>query len=70
MRTNIVIDDELMHEAPLITGNQTKRATVEAGLRALIRAWRATGLRALRGKALREGDLEDIRTDVAATKTW
>ena len=37
MRTNIEIDDELMTEALRLTGLKTKRAAVEAGLRALIR---------------------------------
>jgi Arc/MetJ family transcription regulator len=36
MRTNIVIDDELMAEAMKATGLTTKRAVVEAGLARLI----------------------------------
>ena len=34
MRTNIEIDDELMARALGLTGLRTKRAVVEAGLRA------------------------------------
>lgn len=36
MRTNIVIDDELMKEAMEAVGTKTKKETVEAGLRELI----------------------------------
>ena len=36
MRTNIELDDELIAQAMTATGLPTKRATVEAGLRALI----------------------------------
>ena len=37
MRTNIVIDDNLMLDALQITGLKTKKEVVELGLRALIR---------------------------------
>ena len=37
MRTNIDIDDDLMAEAQRATGLPTKKATVEEGLRFLIR---------------------------------
>ena len=37
MRTNIEIDDELLSQAMTATGLPTKRATVEEGLRLLVR---------------------------------
>ena len=37
MRTNIEIDDELLSQAMTATGLATKRATVEEGLRLLVR---------------------------------
>ncbi len=37
MRTNIEIDDTLMRKAMRASGERTKRATVEAALRTLIR---------------------------------
>jgi Arc/MetJ family transcription regulator len=37
MRTNIEIDDQLLAEAMIAAGEKTKRATVEAALRALLR---------------------------------
>ncbi len=33
MRTNIVIDDQLMHEALQVSGYKTKREAVEEGLK-------------------------------------
>ena len=40
MRTNIEIDDELLQEALRVSGLRTKRAAVEAELKALIRLGR------------------------------
>lgn len=61
MRTNIEIDDRLMREAMRRTGNRTKRATVEAGLRALLDIHKQTGIRKFRGKVDWEGNLEQSR---------
>ena len=36
MRTNIVIDDDLMNQALLISGCKTKKEAVEEGLKLLI----------------------------------
>ena len=63
MRTNIVIDDDLMERAKKATGLDTKRAVVEAGLRMLLRLERQQGIRKLRGKIRWEGDLEQSRRD-------
>ena len=63
MRTNIVIDDELMERAKKVTGLKTKRAVVEAGLRGLVRLEGQQKIRALRGKVRWEGDLEQMRLD-------
>ncbi len=49
MRTNIVIDDKLMADAPSITGFQTKKEAVEEGLKALIRLKKQADIRKLRG---------------------
>ena len=61
MRTNIEIDDRLMREAMRRTGNRTKRATVEAGLKALLDIYRQVGIRKFRGKVQWEGNLEQSR---------
>jgi Arc/MetJ family transcription regulator len=63
MRTNIVIDDQLMAEALKITGLETKKQAVEEGLKALIRLKKQAGIRSLRGKLKWDGDLDDMRTD-------
>jgi len=61
MRTNIEIDDQLMREAMKSSGAKTKRGTVEAGLRLLVRLRKQTAIRRLRGKIQWEGNLEESR---------
>ncbi|MBL8526817.1 MAG: type II toxin-antitoxin system VapB family antitoxin [Burkholderiales bacterium] len=63
MRTNIVIDDELMAEALRATGLKTKREAVELGLRTLLQLRKQSDLRRLRGKVAWEGDLDAMRRD-------
>ncbi len=63
MRTNIVIDDDLMGEALNLTGYKTKKAVVEKGLRLLITLKRQEKIRLLRGNMQWEGDLEQMRLD-------
>lgn len=63
MRTNIVIDDEVMEATQRATGLKTKREVVELGLRTLLRLRRQAEIRGLRGKLAWEGDLEAMRTD-------
>jgi Arc/MetJ family transcription regulator len=63
MRTNIVIDDELMRETLRVTGLKTKREAVEEGLRTLLRLKRQAGIRRLRGKLNWQGDLNAMRSD-------
>ena len=61
MRTNIVIDDQLMADALSASGLQTKKEVVEEGLKALIRLKKQASIRSLRGKLNWEGDLNDMR---------
>jgi len=56
-RTNTEIDDDLMREAMRVSGDATKRAAVERGLRLLIDTRAQQGIRRLRGKVARTGDL-------------
>jgi Arc/MetJ family transcription regulator len=63
MRTNIEIDDELMHKALRSSQKRTKRAVVEEGLRMLVQTRAQAKIRRLRGKARWEGDLERSRKD-------
>lgn len=62
MRTNIVLDDQLVQAAMQATGLRTKRAVVEAGLNLLVQVKGQAGIRRLRGKVEWEGTLEESRT--------
>lgn len=61
MRTNIVIDDELMANALKATGLRTKKEAVEEGLRLLVKRNKQQSIRKLRGKLHWEGDLDEMR---------
>lgn len=63
MRTNIVIDDDLMAEALRVTGLKTKKEVVEKALQTLVRIESQKGILALRGKVHWEGDLDEMRRD-------
>jgi Arc/MetJ family transcription regulator len=63
MRTNIVIDDELMANALKMTGLKTKREAVELGLKTLVRLKQQEQIRQFRGKLPWKGDLEKMRSD-------
>ena len=66
MRTNIEIDDDLMREAMEASGETTKRAVVERGLRLLIDTRAQGGIRRLRGKVKWNGDLSASRASRVA----
>lgn len=61
MRTNIVIDDQLMSDALKATGLNTKKEAVEQGLRLLVKQNQQAAIRKLRGKLKWEGDLDEMR---------
>ena len=61
MRTNIVIDDDLMDQAVKATGLPSKRAVVEAGLRGLLALHRQASIRGLRGKMRWSGNIDQMR---------
>lgn len=63
MRTNIVIDDQLMEESLRLTGLKTKREVVELGLRTLLRLKQQEQIRQYRGKLAWQGDLAAMRID-------
>jgi Arc/MetJ family transcription regulator len=63
MRTNVVIDDDLMAEAMRASGSRTKREAVELGLRTLLRLGRQAEIRDYRGRLDWSGDLEAMRAD-------
>jgi Arc/MetJ family transcription regulator len=61
MRTNIVIDDDLMEAALNATGLSTKKEAVELGLKTLIRLKNQERIRKFKGKLKWEGDLSEMR---------
>lgn len=61
MRTNIIIEDELMAKAMKAAGLTTKKQTVEEGLRLLVQRSQQNDIRKLRGKVRWEGDLDAMR---------
>jgi len=63
MRTNIVIDDELMANALKMTGLRTKREAVELGLKTLIKLKKQEKIRQFKGKLTWQGDLDELRSD-------
>jgi len=63
MRTNIVIDDNLIGDVIRLTGVKTKREAVELGLKTLISLKKQEDIRKFRGKLKWEGNLDDMRTN-------
>ena len=61
MRTNIVIDDELMADALKASGLSTKKEAVEEGLKLLIRRNKQQEIRKLKGKLKWDGNLDEMR---------
>jgi Arc/MetJ family transcription regulator len=63
MRTNIVIDEQLMNDALKATGLTTKKEAVELGLKTLIRLNQQEQIKLLKGKLKWDGDLNAMRTN-------
>ena len=61
MRTNIVLDEELVERAQKLTGIKTKRELVQEALRTLILLREQAEIRTLRGKLKWEGSLDEQR---------
>jgi Arc/MetJ family transcription regulator len=63
MRTNVVLDDELVAEAMKASGARTKREAIELGLKALLQMRRQAEFRQLKGRVRWVGDLDAMRRD-------
>lgn len=63
MRTNIVIDDDLMEEALKVSRLKTKKDAVEEGLKLLVQRKKQENIKNLRGKLNWKGNLEQMRVD-------
>ena len=63
MRTNIVIDDNLIAEALKLSDVKTKKSVVDKALKLLVQVQRQKSIRKLKGKLNWEGDLSEMRMD-------
>lgn len=63
MRTNVIIDDDLMKSALELSGLKTKKAAIEEGLKLLVELKRQSQVKAFRGKLKWSGNLDEMRTD-------
>lgn len=63
MRTNIVIDEQLIAEAMRLSGARTMRQAVEDSLRLMVRLKRQEQIRPKRGRLPWTGDLDAMRRD-------
>ena len=61
MRTNIILEDDLINRARQLTGIKTKKQVIQEALRLLIQLREQENVRALRGKLHWEGDLDSMR---------
>ena len=57
VRTNVVLDEELVEECQKLTGIGTRRALIDYALHEVRRRGRQRGLLALKGTVKWEGDL-------------
>ncbi len=69
MRTTILIDDKLLRKAIKATGLTTKRAVVEAGLRALIQSMGRVGAHQDVSDTWSDEDLHDARQAALAVNS-
>ena len=63
MRTNIVVDDNLMAEALKLSNIKTKKGVVDKALKLLVQVKKQETIRELRGKLKWEGNLSEMRRD-------
>ncbi len=62
LRTNIVIDDDLMSKALKVSGLPTKKAVIEQALERYIKIRSQGKLKRFRGKLKWEGNINEMRT--------
>jgi Arc/MetJ family transcription regulator len=61
VRTNIVLDDELVKRAQRLTGIKTKRELINKALRTLVQLQEQAEILPLRGQLNWEDDLDSMR---------
>ncbi len=63
MRTNVVLDDDLVKSALKLSGYKTKKRAIEEGLKLLVQVNRQKKIKDFRGKLKWTGNLNKMRTD-------
>lgn len=63
MRTNVVIDDQLIKTALKLSGLRTKKDAIEAGLRLLVQFKRQAKTKDFRGKLQWTNNLDEMRIE-------
>ena len=63
MRTNVVIDDDLMESALKASGIRTKKDAIAEGLKLLVQLKTQEKIKGLRGKLKWSGNLDEMRLD-------
>jgi Arc/MetJ family transcription regulator len=63
MRTNVVINDDLMESALKVSGLRTKKETIEEGLKLLVQLKSQKEIKRFRGKLKWSGNLDQMRLD-------
>jgi Arc/MetJ family transcription regulator len=63
MRTNVVVDDNLMTSALKASGLKTKKGAIEEGLKLLVQVRSQKAIKGFRGKLKWSGNLAEMRTD-------
>ena len=62
MRTNIVLDDELVEKGMNYTGIKTKKKLIDVALRELVQRKERKEILRLKGKLHWEGNLDEMRS--------
>ena len=63
MRTNVVLDDDLIKSALKVSGLKTKKDAIEEGLKLLVELKSQKEIRHFRGKLKWTGNLDEMRSD-------
>ena len=63
MRTNVIIDDQLMESALKASGMKTKKDAIEEGLKLLVKMKDQERIKEFRGNLTWTGNLDDMRLD-------
>jgi Arc/MetJ family transcription regulator len=63
VRTNVVINDDLMESALKASGIKTKKGAIEEGLKLLVQMKSQEKIKGFRGRLKWTGNLEEMRLD-------